>query len=236
MDARGRLVFALDVPRLEDARALAARLRGKVGVFKVGLELFLAEGPAVARAVREVAGDAGLFLDLKLHDVPETVGRAAAAVAQLAPDYLTVHAADGEELLRAAVSAVLARSPRTKILGITVLTSVARDAETARLVLTRAGYAAAAGCGGVVASGEEAQALKAAFPGLLVVTPGIRPAFAAVKADDQRRVVTPAGAISAGADLLVVGRPIRDAADPAGAAERVVAEISEALSRRGAAG
>lgn len=223
-DPRAHLAFALDVPSLPLAEPLLHALAPVVGCVKVGLELFLSHGPRVVEWVRERAPSCRLFLDLKLHDVPETVRRAAAAVAPLAPDYLTVHAGDGEEVLRAAVEG----APRARILGITVLTSVPRGPDTDALVLHRARAAQRAGAAGVVCSAEEASALRAALgPDFLLVTPGIRPAGA--DAHDQRRIATPASAIRAGSSLLVIGRPLRDAPDPAAAASRVLDEIAAAL-------
>jgi orotidine-5'-phosphate decarboxylase len=221
---RDRLVFALDVPGRQPALALFEQLREHVGCFKVGLELFVAEGPDL---VRELAGRAPIFLDLKLYDIPATVGRAAAAAACLGATYLTVHA--DEAALRAAAAA----APGLSILAITVLTSVSAEklARTAGgrsvldVVLERAEMAQRAGCRGVVCSGQEAVAVRARCgDDLLVVTPGVRPAGTA--AGDQARVVTPSAALAAGADMVVVGRPIRDAADPVAAARAIVAELT----------
>lgn len=230
-DARERLAFALDVSSREEAVRWASELKNEVGVFKIGLELFLSQGPAIVKEVQNAAPESAIFLDLKLHDIPETVGRAAAAVAPLLssskkPGFLTVHAADGEEIVRAAVE----RAPGVRILAITVLTSVERTEDTRSIALSRAHIAANAGCAGVVSSGEEVKALKETFgTKLLLVTPGIRPASGAIPKDDQRRVSTPREAIRAGADLLVVGRPIRNAPNPVQAARAIVEEIASAL-------
>jgi orotidine-5'-phosphate decarboxylase len=224
MHPRARLIFALDVPTREAAWPLVAQLAPHVGCFKIGLELFVAEGPAL---VRELVARAPVFLDLKLNDIPATVGRAAAAAARLGVTYLTVHA--DEAALRAAVGA----APEVGILAVTVLTSVsaaalARDTggrSVGDVVLERAVLAQRTGCRGVICSGHEAAAVRAhCGPGLLVVTPGVRPAGTA--AGDQARVVTPAAARAAGADLIVVGRPIREAADPAAVAQQITAELS----------
>jgi orotidine-5'-phosphate decarboxylase len=218
---------------------MAARVAPAVGVLKVGLELFVAEGPAAVALGRELGLE--VFLDLKLHDIPETVDRAVATASALGVRYLTVHAGGGRAMLeRAANRAAQAREPLT-ILAVTVLTSLdAADLaalgvpEAPREHATRlAQLAWDAGVRGFVTSPAEASALRAALgPGALLVTPGIRPAGAA--AFDQKRIATPAAAIADGADLLVVGRPIRDAADPLAAAQAVVGEIDAALAARGA--
>lgn len=236
-EARRRLVLPLDVPALADARAFASRVAPAVGGLKVGLELFVREGPAAAALARELGVE--LFLDLKLHDIPETVGRAVAAAGALGARYLTVHAAGGAAMLeRAAREAERAAAPMT-VLAVTVLTSL-DDGDLAALgigeaardhVLRLARLAWQSGVTGFVASASEAASLRAALgPGATIATPGIRPAGAA--AHDQKRVATPASAIADGADLLVVGRPIRDAADPLVAARGVVAEIEAALAAR----
>jgi orotidine-5'-phosphate decarboxylase len=235
--ARERLVFPLDFATLAEARLAATRLAPAVGVLKVGLELFVSEGPAAAALGRELGLD--VFLDLKLHDIPETVDRAVASAAELGVRYLTVHASGGVEMLRRAVArAAGAKTPLT-ILAVTVLTSLDEgdlraqgvEASPSEQVLRLAQVAWSAGVRGFVTSPAEARALRAALgPEALLVTPGIRPIGAA--AGDQKRIATPASAIADGADLLVVGRPIRDAADPLAAASAVVAEIERALVER----
>ncbi|MEZ4402049.1 MAG: orotidine-5'-phosphate decarboxylase [Kofleriaceae bacterium] len=227
-DPGNRLIVALDVADATAAAALAAHVGAAASWVKVGLELFIAEGPAVVAAAR--AGGHRVMLDLKLHDIPETVGRAMAQAARLGAELLTVHAGGGRRMLEAAVAATVGTPAR--VLAVTVLTSLT-DAELAEvgavggaaaLVSARAALAAAAGCHGVVASPEEAAAIRAAAPAdFLIVTPGIRPAGA--DAGDQRRIATPAAARAAGADLIVVGRPIRDAADPAAAARAIAVEL-----------
>ncbi|MEP7121533.1 MAG: orotidine-5'-phosphate decarboxylase [Byssovorax sp.] len=239
--ARRRLVFPLDFATLAEARIAATRLAPAIGVLKVGLELFVSEGPAAAALGRELGLD--VFLDLKLHDIPETVDRAVASAAALGVRYLTVHASGGVEMLRRAVArAAEAASPLT-ILAVTVLTSLDEgdlraqgvDATPSDQVIRLAKVAWSAGVRGFVTSPAEARALRAALgPDALLVTPGIRPIGAA--AGDQKRIATPTSAIADGADLLVVGRPIRDAADPLAAARAVVAEIERALAERAAAG
>jgi orotidine-5'-phosphate decarboxylase len=235
--ARGRLVFPLDFATLAEARAVAARLAPGIGVLKVGLELFVSEGPAAAALGAELGLE--VFLDLKLHDIPETVDRAVASAAALGVRYLTVHAAGGAEMLRRAVErAKLAPRPLT-ILAVTVLTSLDEgdlraqgvEGTPSEQVLRLARGAWGAGVRGFVASPAEVRGLREALgPEALLVIPGIRPTGAA--AGDQKRIATPASAIGDGADLLVVGRPIRDAADPVAAAAAVVAEIERALLAR----
>lgn len=231
-----RLAVALDVGRTADALALARSVAGAVGAFKVGLELFAAEGPTVARAVASLGP---LFLDLKLHDIPNTVERAAKAAAHLGATYLTVHAAGGSAMVQAAARGA---GPGVKILAVTVLTSLApsdlaaigfstgvADGNAPQVLALRlAKLAMAAGASGVVCSTREVADLRAALgPAALLVVPGIRPAGSAP--GDQQRVGTPAEAIAAGANLLVVGRPIREAAEPRAAAEAIATEIAAAL-------
>ena len=227
--ARRRLVFPLDYPDLSQARAGAERVAPAVGVLKVGLELFVREGPAAVEIGRAL--DREVFLDLKLHDIPETVERAVQSAATLGVRYLTVHAAGGKAMLeRAARAAAAAPRPLT-ILAVTLLTSLdERDLEAMAIgeassayVVRLARLAYAAGVRGFVASAAEVASIRAALPDAVIVTPGIRPSGA--DTHDQKRVATPARAIADGADLLVVGRPIRDAADPLGAARGIVAEI-----------
>ena len=240
MTAKDRLIFPLDVPDIREASRLAALLGDHVGVFKVGLELFVAAGPP---AVDRISGltRAGIFLDLKFHDIPETVRRAVRALSRLRRvTFLTVHPDPG--LLEAVVDEV---SPPTKVLAVTALTSLDRSqllrlglrpelaGKPVDLVLQRAAIAAEAGCHGVVCSGGEVAAVKRQFGERLVtVVPGIRPEWGGVDRDDQRRVAPPCQAVREGADYIVVGRPIRNASDPVEAAARVVAEIERGLQER----
>jgi orotidine-5'-phosphate decarboxylase len=221
----------LDLPDWATAGKMARSLNGHVGWFKVGLELFIAEGPPVVARLRELAPETKIFLDLKLHDIPATVGLAMVAAARLKPDMITVHAQGGLAMMRAAVE----RAEETLVLAVTVLTSLNPAAleelapacqAPGALVALLAARAGQAGCGGLVASGQEAGLLKAAFPQLRLVVPGIRPAWAQVAGDDQQRTATPAQAVRAGADYLVIGRPIREARDPAEAADRISAELA----------
>jgi orotidine-5'-phosphate decarboxylase len=235
VDSRNRLVFALDVPDGREALRLVRVLREEVGTFKVGLELFCAEGPALVREIAQRGGP--VFLDLKLHDIPVTVGRSVArAIAAGGVRWLTVHSGGGREMLREAVRAA---GQDTGILAITVLTSLSEanaveaglSPPIGNLVVRRAALAVDCNCAGVVASPNEASAIrKVAGPGPLIVTPGIRPA--GTDPGDQQRTATPEAAIAAGADILVVGRPIRDAADPVAAARELRRSIDAALGSR----
>jgi orotidine-5'-phosphate decarboxylase len=228
---RSRLAFALDYPTLADARQGAALVRDSVGVLKVGLELFVREGPAAVELGRELGCE--VFLDLKLHDIPETVERAVASAGALGVRYLTLHTAGGPKMLEKA--AARARESGLVLLGVTVLTSL--DAQDLAVLgikddpgahaLRLAKLGSAAGLGGFVCSPAEVSRLRRALGSeAVLVTPGIRPLGPA--GDDQKRTGTPAGAIRDGASLLVVGRPIRDAPDPTAAALRIADEIAEA--------
>ncbi len=229
-----RIVFPLDVPDARAARELAARVAPGVGVLKIGLELFVAEGPAVVALGDE--HQRPVFLDLKLHDIPETVERAVAAAAARGVRYLTVHAGGGPEMLRRAVARAERESGgRTTILAVTVLTSMSDDdlratgvdADSAGQVERLAKLAWDQGVRGFVCSPLEVARLRALLgPDAQLVVPGVRPAGAA--AGDQKRIATPSDTIRAGADLLVVGRPIRDAADPLAAAAAIAREIGAA--------
>lgn len=236
---RDYVVFPLDVPSAEAARDLVSLLHDHVGMFKIGMELFVRTGPDL---VRWIAGHtrAGIFLDLKLHDIPATVEHAMRAVADLNVSLATVHCGESRAMLESAVSG---SKGRVGVLGVTVLTSVAgSDLRAAgyaeamandigRLVLHKAAMARDAGCSGIVCSGEEVALIKERMGSdFLAVTPGIRPDWGGSPADDQRRVVTPARAVQQGADYLVIGRPIRQAADPAEAAVRIAAEIDAVLN------
>lgn len=228
--AGNRLIAALDTPGRAEADALVARLGGVPSWVKIGLELFCAAGPAIVRDY--AAQGLQVMLDLKLHDIPETVARATAQVAALGAGLLTVHAAGGRAMLEAAVRAAK-DAGATRVLAVTVLTSldeadlaqIGAQGPIAELARRRAELAIAAGCGGIVASPHEARALRQVVPdGAWIVTPGVRPAGTAH--GDQKRVTTPRDARAAGADLVVVGRPLRDAPDPAAAARAIVAELT----------
>lgn len=233
---RDHIIFPLDVASEDEAKRLVEVLGDSVGMFKVGLELFVRCGPSIVNFITSKAS-AGVFLDLKLHDIPATVARAMAGIAELNVRLTTVHCGESPRMLEAAVAA---SGGKVAVLAITVLTSVSAadlaasgfgadfTGDLSQRVLQRARLAKNAGCAGVVCSGLEVRAIKAKMGrDFLVVTPGIRPAWAAGVKDDQRRLATPAEALAAGADYLVIGRPIRDAPDPRAAALRVAAEISE---------
>jgi orotidine-5'-phosphate decarboxylase len=217
------LIVALDVPALDDARALVEAIGDAAGAYKIGLEQYMAHGPA---AVRAVEGH-DVFLDLKLHDIPTTVARALAALAPLQVAMVNVHALGGRAMLEAAAAA----KGGTKLLAVTILTSL-DDASlkelglppTAEAVPMLSELAQASGCDGVVCAPTDIEAVrKVCRPGFLIVTPGVRPAGAAK--DDQARTLSPAQAVRAGADYLVIGRPITRAPDPRAAAEAIAEEI-----------
>lgn len=230
IDPRERLIVALDAPDLAEAERLVAELGDSVQFYKIGMEL--AYGGGLGLAPKLAAAGKKVFIDLKLHDIPNTVERATAQIARLGATFLTVHAYP--QTMRAAVAG--AAGAGLKILAVSVLTSC-DDADLAEagyalgvraLVARRAAQARAAGVDGLVASAAEASMIREIVgDSLLLVTPGIRPAGAAV--GDQKRVATPATAIADGADYLVVGRPITQAADPRASARQIVAEIAAAL-------
>jgi orotidine-5'-phosphate decarboxylase len=230
-DARSRIALALDVPDLDEARRLIDQTRSHIGVFKVGLELFTAVGPAAVKAVHDVG--AHCFLDLKLHDIPATMARSVARASAMGVAYLTVHAAAGKDSLRAASES----AGGTRLLAVTVLTSL--DGPALRAIGLQGDPRAAAdrlarlawegGVSGFVASALECAMLRKSLgDDAFLVTPGIRPAGADL--GDQRRVMTPGAAIRAGADLLVIGRPIRDANDPEAAARDIALQVESALA------
>lgn len=228
-DPGNRLIAAIDTPGRVEADQLIEQLAGVPSWIKLGLELFCAEGPAVV--TEHVARGRRVMLDLKLHDIPETVARATARVAALGAELLTVHAAGSRAMLEAAVRA--GRDTTMRVLAVTVLTSldeadlglIGAQGPVRELVVRRARLAIDAGCAGVVASPHEIAAVRAiAPPGFLIVTPGVRPTGA--EAGDQKRVMTPREARAAGADLIVIGRPLRNAPDPAAAARAIVAELA----------
>jgi orotidine-5'-phosphate decarboxylase len=219
------VAVALDAPDVATAALWAKAVSPHVAVVKVGLELFCSAGPEVVEAVR---GDHEVFLDLKLHDIPITVAGAARAVAALRPRYLTVHASGGPDMVRAAVEA----APDVTIAGVTVLTSLSEAALDAvglagppqDAVRRLAALAVGAGAGALVCSPQEVAAVRSEVgPGIVLITPGVRPAGADV--GDQARVATPQQALAAGADLLVVGRPFTGAADPGAAAADLAASL-----------
>jgi orotidine-5'-phosphate decarboxylase len=257
MTTRDKLIVALDLPSGNAATRMAERLQGHAGMFKVGSELFTAEGPVPVRYL--VTTGHRVFLDLKFHDIPNTVRAAAREAAELGVSMVNVHASGGRKMMEAALEGArsalhhavhgsalqpvsrgvqasagiaVGDEARPKVLAVTILTSLAsQDLEELGIsgtpveaVLRLARLAQSAGLDGVVASPREISAIRQACgPGFLIVTPGIRPASAAT--DDQARIATPASAIAAGADYLVVGRPITGAPDPVAAADAIVAEM-----------
>lgn len=231
-DVRSHLALALDVPNLDDAKRLIAQTHGSFGVYKVGLELFTAVGPEAVIAVREA--NARCFLDLKIHDIPATMARAVSRARDMGADFLTVHASAGAEALAAASEAAGA----TRLLAVTVLTSfnsaslsaVGFRESPAESAIRLASLAWEAGVQGFVSSAHECEALRAKLgTEAFLVTPGIRPKDGAK--GDQKRVMTPTDALQSGSNLLVVGRPIRDADDPSAAAARLADEVSAVLAR-----
>jgi len=231
-----RLIVALDVPSLEDATRVVDAVAGVARWFKVGSELFTAAGPRAVAMVQERGGR--VFLDLKFHDIPRTMAAAVSAAGRLGVAMLNVHVAAGEEALRAAVAALDAgravtspQSPATigrpLLLGVTRLTSIEDRPEVMAQVVDAAARAKWCGLDGVVASAREAAAIKAACGReFIVVTPGIRPEGASP--GDQRRVATPAEALRAGADYLVIGRPVLAAADPRAVVTAILDEMDTA--------
>jgi len=244
---RDRLIVALDVPSAEKARQVVQSIGESASTYKIGKQLFTAEGPQVVRDL--VSSGRKVFLDLKFHDIPNTVSGAVAEAAKLGVSMLTVHASGGSKMLKAAAEAAAQSASKPMVLAVTVLTSLS-DADLAELgiaghvatqVLRLGSLARQAGCGGLVASALEARELRRELGNdFAIVTPGIRPSVGTgapplsssfgdrvgLRLDDQARVLTPKEAIAAGATYLVVGRPILEAPDPAQAAASIIAEIS----------
>ncbi|MDR1146315.1 MAG: orotidine-5'-phosphate decarboxylase [Verrucomicrobiales bacterium] len=223
-----QLILALDVSDANEALAWVRRCRDKVGCFKIGLQLFAAHGPELVRAVRQTG--ANVFLDLKLHDIPHTVAKAVEVLGRLDVQFLTVHTLGGRAMLEAAVRAAALAAPHTTLLGVTVLTSHDNDDlddlgfehSTAGEALLLAKLAKGAGLRGLVCSPQEVALLRQELGAdFALVTPGVRPAGAAV--DDQSRVATPAEAIASGSSHIVIGRPILQAADPAAVIDALLA-------------
>jgi orotidine-5'-phosphate decarboxylase len=241
-EARKRLIFALDTSSLADAFKWVEMLSGRVGLFKVGKEAFTSFGPDLLKGIKERGG--GIFLDLKFHDIPNTVSAAALAAAAWGVDMFNVHAAGGPEMMRRTAEAIrgLPGPRKPLMLAVTVLTSlddndlkeIGYRYSTTELALNLAGLAKRSGMDGVVASAWEVSAIRRhCGKDFVIVTPGIRLAEGSEKriaSDDQKRTLTPAEAIREGADYLVVGRPIRTALDPGKTADSIVEEISRALS------
>lgn len=232
-NAREKIIFALDVNGLNEVEKWSNLLSAKIGMFKIGKQLFTSSGPESVRTIQKYGGE--VFLDLKYHDIPNTVAMATVEAARMGVKLTNLHALGGYEMMAATMDALdkeFKGCERTKVLAVTILTSSTE--ETLRgigiehsvpdMVVRLAKLAKSAGVDGVVASPKEVKIIREACgPDFLIVTPGVRPAFAAV--DDQKRIMTPADAVSQGADYLVIGRPISAAADPLEAADMIVAEI-----------
>ena len=233
-EIRERLIVALDVSTAREAQALVQRIGEAAGIYKVGLQLFTAEGPRVVRDL--VSSGRRVFLDLKLHDIPNTVSHAVKSAVELGAHMLTVHASGGIAMLRTATEAA---AGQLNILAVTVLTSLDDEdmqetgisGRVADQALRMTALAQKTGCQGVVTSPREASLLRNALgEGFMIVTPGVRPAGA--EPHDQQRIATPAQAIANGASHIVVGRPITHAPDPATAAHAIIREIEQAKIHR----
>ncbi len=235
MNARNRIIVALDVPNRDAALTLVEQLSGRAGMFKIGKQLFTAEGPALVREI--VAAGERVFLDLKFHDIPNTVAGAADSAIRLGVSLFNVHALGGTEMMRVAAQAVqnsaADQTTRPHILGVTVLTSmddknlaeVGIPSKADELVVRLATLARDAGLDGVVASPREIRLIReqVAAKNFIILTPGIRPVWS--ESGDQKRIATPQQAIQDGADYIVIGRAITSSDDPRSAAERIVEEI-----------
>lgn len=228
MTASAPIAVALDTSDLSVAARIAGTVGQSVRTLKVGLQLFTAEGPGSVEKIRAEAPGAEIMLDLKLHDIPATVAGAAKSLQALAPEILTVHALGGPAMIRGAVEQL----PATEIAAVTILTSHTEDdlvhlgvaGPSADAVLRLASLAVGAGARAIVCSPQEVAAIRAEVgPDIRLITPGVRPAGAST--DDQVRIATPAATLAAGADLLVIGRPITGAADPAAAVAAIAAEL-----------
>lgn len=228
LTARDRLIVALDFPTQAKALALVSALSSSVSTYKIGLQLYTVAGPAIVQAV--AATGAKIFLDLKLHDIPNTVAKAVTAAGELGVQMLTIHLSGGSAMLKAAVEV---KPPHLSLLGVTVLTSATQetlgeigiDSDLQDQVVRLAELGKSSGVDGLITSPHEVGLLRAQLgPEITLFTPGVRPAWAA--ADDQKRFTTPLQALKGGADYLVVGRPITAAADPQAAVERVVEEMA----------
>lgn len=238
---KDHIIFALDMPSESEAKQYIDLLAGKVGLFKVGLELFIQTGSNIISYIKNV-GQSHVFLDLKLHDIPATVERAMSRIANMGVAFATVHCGENPDMLKAAA---IGANGKVGVLGVTVLTSVSGEHLRSAgflpeygnnphaLALKRARMAKESGCDGVICSGLEARGIKKALgTNFKAVTPGIRLSSTAMK-DDQQRIVTPGSAVAAGADYLVIGRPIRDAKDPVAAVDQIAREIEANLDQKG---
>ena len=226
-NAAEKIIVALDVASKKEAIELVSQLREEIAFFKVGLQLYTAAGPDLVREI--LAKGVSVFLDLKLHDIPNTVAGAVRVAGELGVQMLTIHLSGGRAMIEAAAAA---RSPNMKLLGVTVLTSIddaalhlaGVNSTVEEQVLRLAHMGWSAGIAGFVASPHETKRLRAKFPESTIVTPGIRPSWSG--ADDQKRFMTPREAVDNGADYLVIGRPITAFRDPREAVQKIVAELS----------
>ena len=237
-NSKNRLIFALDVPDRNQAQSLIKQLDDSVGCFKVGLQLFIQEGPDILRLIKDHS-TADIFLDLKLHDIPATVRCALRSARNLGARYITIHSTEGEAILETSREV---NDSGLEVLAVTLLTSMKEEqlgtlgfeqnTKIRDVVLDRATRAKQAGCAGIICSGEEIVSVKQKCgENFKVVVPGIRPEWSRVSSDDQNRISTPGKAIQTGADLIVVGRPIRDAEDPREAAQKIVSEIDKCINQ-----
>ncbi len=230
--AKDYIIFPLDFSEYEQVIKYVTLLKDVVGVFKIGLELFISQGPGIIGSIRSICTNK-IFLDLKLHDIPQTVKRAIFSAEQYKPDFITIH----PELPLGFLKDI--DIGKTKILAVTLLTSISEDMmrymgyvsnDIRSIVISRTRLAKTIGCHGIVCSGQELENVKKEFgDSLITVVPGIRPTWSISK-DDQKRVVSPKDAILLGADYIVIGRPIRDAKDPKNAALKIVREIDEVIN------
>lgn len=238
-EAREKIIFALDVNEFSDVERWASLIADRVGMFKVGKQLFTSCGPAAVRLIQKHGGE--VFLDLKYHDIPNTVAMASLEAARMGVKLLNLHALGGYEMMAKTMETLDAEykgGERAKVLAVTILTSsteetlrgVGIELPVPEMVVRLATLAKKAGIDGVVASPQEVTLIREACgPEFLIVTPGVRPSFAA--ADDQKRIMTPVEAVRAGSDYLVIGRPISAAPDPAVAAEAILTEIVDGMER-----
>ena len=226
--SESRIILALDTKEIQTAKSVIEKTRDYVGVYKLGLEFFLANGIAGVKEITTYNSDIQIFLDLKLHDIPNTVGAATSQVANLKPLFLTVHASGGSAMIKAAV----ANAPETKITAVTILTSLSQQdmteigfsgsAEDRAIELAK--LATASGAKAIVCSPHEISGIRAAIPAdISIITPGIRPKNTA-SSDDQKRIMDPKSALAAGANYLVIGRPITSADNVAQAAKAILEE------------
>ncbi|MBF0225414.1 MAG: orotidine-5'-phosphate decarboxylase [Desulfobacterales bacterium] len=234
------IIFPLDLASFEEAQKYVLILSDCVGMFKIGLELFIRSGRKIVEYIKETSS-VKIFLDLKLHDIPTTVHRAMSIIKNFDVSFVTVHCGESQKMLEAAVEG---SEGKVNILGVTVLTNISSDDikhagykeefwDLSHLVLKKAKSAKEAGFAGVICSGYESKMIKDNIgKEFIAVTPGIRPLWGEIKKDDQHRIITPSDAIERGSDYIVIGRPIRDAKDPQEAALKIAKEIEEKIKTK----